>query len=68
VTRQGILKDESGFDPFELLDGVDGLQSAFYSNTSAFKHGLLRVAEIGALASIGAKIGWPESLLENAKE
>ena len=64
VDRQGRLRDESGSVLWAILEQD---QSELYGKASAFTMAVGRAAKIGALAAVGAKIGWPESLVDAAR-
>ena len=66
VERQGPLRDQSGSVLFFILEGLD--ETELRGTASAFTKSVWRAAEIGVLAAVGAKIGWPESLIDSAKD
>jgi hypothetical protein len=66
VERQGPLRDQSGSVLFFVLEGLD--ETELHGTASAFTKGMWRAAEIGVLAAVGAKIGWPESLVDSARD
>lgn len=66
VERQGPLRDQSGSVLFFILEGGD--ETELRGTASAFTKSVWRAAEIGVLAAVGAKIGWPESLIDSAKD